>query len=145
MQLWSHRQTDRKIIGTQLTEKNRNRRGIWCGLTLFKKEKKEISTEHDYCINQNKITAQCGLTRPYHFSLVEHIIYFPLLLVHFCLIFLACIFFLFYRESFQNEFFWRIEMWVSFIIPPNLSLIIPLAMEIWYSTGIPGITDKHTD
>ena len=27
----------------------------------------------------------------------------------------------FYCESYHNNFFWRIEMWVSFISPPNLS------------------------
>ena len=35
-------------------------------------------------------------------------------------------------------------MWVYSIFPPNLSLIGPLTMEIYYKTGIAG-TDTQTD
>ena len=36
-------------------------------------------------------------------------------------------------------------MWVYSLIPPSLSLIGPLTMEIYYRTGITGNTNTQTD
>ena len=35
-------------------------------------------------------------------------------------------------------------MWVSFIFPKNLSVVVPLTIEIYYWTGITRNTDRHT-
>ena len=40
--------------------------------------------------------------------------------------------------------FWRIEMWVSSISPPNLSLICPLTKEFYYRTGFTGNAHSQT-